>query len=96
MERPRYSYSQIKVFVLVLLVDNIVANPSHPFSQKRGDFRRQGRVWKKDAGKKRGYKRLLEKKGLLLTRESSGEGEAGGDIRKLEVSGGYGGIKERF
>lgn len=31
-----------------------------------------------------------------MTRESSGEGEAGGGFRMLEVSGGYAGIKERF
>lgn len=37
-----------------------------------------------------------KKKGLLLTRERSGEGVAGGDFRMLEVSGGYKGIKERF
>ena len=91
MEKPRYSYSKRVCFVM--LVENIVGNPNHHFSQKIGNFRRKG---KKMLVKKRIKTASGEKKGLLLTRESSGEGAAGGDFRMLEVSGGYEGIKERF
>lgn len=43
----------------------------------------------KDAGWKRGQKASGEKKGLLLTRESSDEGAAGEDFQMLEVFSGY-------
>lgn len=85
-------------FVLVLLAENMVGHPNHPFSLKRGEvLQKKGKSAEKDAGKKRGYKQLLGKKrGLLLTREQSGEGAAGGGFQMLEVSGGYEGLKERF
>lgn len=85
-----------KGFVLVLLVENIVGKSQPPlFPKNRGFYKKGKKCGKKMLVKKEDKNGLLEKKGLLLTRESSGEGAAGGGFRMLEVSGGYEGIKEK-
>lgn len=71
--RPRYSYSQRVCFGIVSGEYSGKSQPSLFPKKERGDLRERGKCGKKMLVKKEDKKRLLEKKGLLLTRESSGE-----------------------